>query len=489
MLKYFALGLVCAFAGAQEHGAPQHPIEQIHHQQIQDRQKLKVARAKFKNDLTTDVKQAALTFSKFIRTFTKEIFESSCVRARLKNVALIQLGSVARDEASPYTDLECLFLIKKESVDIRRKCHLVMQLMADRLYLAGEGPGVDYDGFFCDKGGFTPPYNPWFYRCSNPGGLIAQDQWLGRREMIVTVDTLKTYFANQVLCSYLDTSHAVVPVSNLLPHLVNLGESFDHQAQAMFYAGQFLRPFNGSELSFQQSIAANWPSHVFVAGNQKLYESLSLPPILRNIIRDHPDFPRIGQRRITEVLRRYKRTNMFDLESGLNAPLDFKYHLYRPIEQFLTGLAEVHELSEKNCFDILTSLKSKELLSQELIDSMFLVLTYALKVGFKTQLTAKSHTTSVNFPDVFKNCLEYFQLAQNLCVLSQQSAGLTNVWDIRKHDSRVNELQQQSLKVFNTIQSKMPPGFLTLDLLYFYGCVRPTFLFVFNEMQLMVENW
>lgn len=488
MIRALVFLFCCSIAGAQEIETPQLALINVHDQQIKDRASLRKARDQFKAEYESDVKSAARNFSKFIRGFSKNLFEAANQRFKLGDVALILLGSVARDEASPYTDLECLFLVKKDTVQIRRKCHLAMQYIADRLYLAGEGPESGYDGFFCDKGNFTPLYNPWFYRYSNPGSLVASGQWQGRREMIMTPEKLKGYFALQTFVTYTNKTYKEVPIVALSEHLNKLENSRDHQAQAMFYACQILRESNGEELSFQQSMAANWVSHIFVAGDQKVYNSLDLRDVLRDILRDNPDFPRIGQRRITEAIRRYKRADMFDLNVGLNAPLDLKYHLYRPIEQFLTGLAEVYGLLETNCFDILTSLGSKKLVSQNLVDSMSLVLKYALNIGFKTQFTAESHTTSGKLPDVFKNCMEYFQLANNLSVLSQQRGALTNVWSIRKHDQRIKELQEQSLAVFNCIQSQMPHGLLAQDLLYFYGCVRPTFVFIYNEIRSIVEK-
>ncbi len=488
MIRALVFLFCCSIAGAQEIETPQLALIDVHHQQIKDRTNLRKARNQFKAEYESDVKSAALNFSKFVRGFVKDLFEGAHQRFKLGDVALILLGSVARDEASPYTDLECLFLVKKDTVQVRRKCHLAMQYIADRLYLAGEGPESGYDGFFCDKGNFTPLYNPWFYRHSNPGSLVASGQWQGRREMIMTPEKLKSYFALKTFVTYTDKTHKTVPIMALFEHLNQLGSSRDHQAQAMFYACQILRESNGEELSFQQSIAANWVSHIFVAGAKDLYGSLGLTEILTNIIQNNPDFPRIGKRRILETIRRYKYDDIFDFNRDLQS-IDFKIHLYRPIEQFLTGLAEVHNIATRNSFDILSTLRSQNLLEDDLLNHISSVISFALKTCFQIQFSNKSHITSVTVPYVFVNCGKYLHLSQNLLILSQQREFLTDPLEIRKHDELVMKEHEKNEAVYNTIQSQMPMGFFAHDILNFYVYVRPSFSYIFNKMCLIVKEW
>ena len=466
-------------------------IAPILNQRVIDRRDLNAARSDFAAQLESNFMRATSKYSADVRIFIKRLFDESCHQVGIEDIALVLLGSIARDEASPYTDLECLFLVSQDTAVIRRQCHLVMQKISDRLSLAGEGPERGYKGFYCDEGGFTPPYNPWFYRYSNPGALIHENQWAGDRSMIAPVARFKDYFSLNQWCDYQNTAMTNVPLKDWLPLSAQYTARYGAEVfeQSIYYACQALRIPSGRELSFRQSIAQNWRSHCAVAGNIDLYTLLGLDDILNQIIVTKPDFPKMGMPRLSKFIQWYLRR----YESILNwsvslISIDFKYQVYRPIEQFLTGLAELYKINQSNSFLILNALVQNKVIPGEILTYMSNVLYFSMYIGFRYQFSARTHVTQFSLPDVFDLVLTYNSKQNQRSGLdfSLKKLGI-HLDQYKKTKAKLSQLDKEIKSIYDQIKDKTNSFMSADELLYFYNYVRPSLKVIFDYMVSMIK--
>lgn len=490
LIKFVFWGL--ALLGAEPSiTSGEHPLDSIHLQRLQDSADLKTAREAYAQELTKNRIIAAQNFSDSIQKFAQRLFVESCNKINFYDIALIILGSVARGEASPYTDFECLFLINQDSVISRRQSHKIMQMISDRLILAGETRDTSYKGFYCDEGGFTPPYNPWFYRYANPGARsTGEGQFKGRRDMVVTPESLRDYFSLSAWNDFKDTTFNQVLPSQILPYLSDLGADSDHQAQAYFYAHQMMRAANGEEKNFRQSIVQNWYSHMFVAGNRTIYDRVNLKPIIETILRINPDYPKFGFARIKEFLRKYKKRHSTILNTNMPlSELDFKQQIYRPVEQFLTGLGEVHQIPTINCFKILSELQKKNVVSFEVLCVMQNILSFGLCLNSLIQFKHKSHKTYLSLSAITTVIINYFENDKKRILIQAQISDLSV--SFASHLLLSKQLQDiDRLKNYYWLDLVNKVGNETIahSILYFFSHIRPQMNNLFEYMRSIVED-
>lgn len=143
-----------------------------------DRKKLKSLRKKYyerfesmqnneqKNNSVSDY----VSYSKDVTDETKD-YVNNIIKDEIKKLgkpptkfSIFSMGSMARKECGPITDLEIGILVDKKNLETQQYFSKLSQALSDRLFLLGEHPDLGGKGLRLDEADNSPGHNKFFAR-------------------------------------------------------------------------------------------------------------------------------------------------------------------------------------------------------------------------------------------------------------------------------------------------------------------------------------
>ncbi|MCS5707526.1 hypothetical protein CC99x_001265 [Candidatus Berkiella cookevillensis] len=320
--------------------------------------------------------------------------------------SLLALGSLARKECGPVTDLEIGFCIQEKTIESYEYFYKLSQRIADRLFLLGEHPDLGEKGLRLDEADNAPPYLKFFARNATPEQTqqLLQEAienrefdkipFAGSRAFIGTPED----FANYAREGFKQDKKALRQEKDKLiaQHITGKGLSREEENARMFWINQIVRPFSARENRIVQSFGTQLGRNItHVYGNRKLYNAflakrervlsekkIGEPLTQRQIIARS----KLMKEDIGQHIR--KGTSIF-LEGTLGKTLDIKRELYRFVEQFVTNLGFYYKTHNQNTFDVVNELVARNILDSDFGDQLKDYIQFSLGLRLKKQAILK----------------------------------------------------------------------------------------------------
>ncbi len=307
--------------------------------------------------------------------------------------SVITLGSMARQECGPVTDLEIGFLIKEKTVENYKYFQQLSQNLSDRLFLLGEHPDIGGKGLRMDEADNAPPHKRFFARnLTDEQARELQNDAIKNRD--------KKKMPNEGSRPFLATYDEFAEYSK--PHYAQDKKELDKLRNAAFesewekaqkdpknktklktkagtaelrkeigsWVSQMYRPFSNRELNIADSAGKKLGRNMaLLYGNEPLFNRFMAKR--NNIFAQKDKEGKTGRQNIAkdkmkddiaEIIQKGKSPY---LTGKLDKTLDIKRGLYRFVEQFITNLGFYHQCKSQNCLDILDELKQKQIISPE----------------------------------------------------------------------------------------------------------------------------
>ena len=365
------------------------------------------------------------------------------VEETMKNLpcqyALVGMGSLAREEVTPYSDFECI-LVLEEGVQNKKSYESVLECfrwyaVIFQLILINLGETLIPSVAIRQLNDFSSKNRDWFYDAFTPCGISfdgmmphASKSPLGRQ---------------QTLCRPWKTE-LIKPVSEMVKYL-----GCEEDLKNGYHLAELLSKI------------------CFVSGSKSVFDDFNLAVV--NQLRENRTnlgyFERIQQTIIEDQQKFDLQFNMSKLLSdGL---FDVKTIMYRSITIFVSALGRIHGITSSSCFSIIEELENNLLISN--IDKH--KLQYAVAVACEIRLklymkkkrqcnilenktTARSAADFVGLRSTLDACViaDYLQnYVVRLCKMKDSSQNLNHIFS-SETKSRQNNDNILKLKIMCTLQ-------------------------------------
>lgn len=316
--------------------------------------------------------------------------------------SVIGLGSLARKECGPITDLEVGFCLEKKTIQSYQYFYQLSQRLADRLFLIGEHPDLGEKGLRLDEADNAPPYLKFFARNATPE---QQQQLLqeaiqnrefdkipfaGSRAFIGTADEFASY-ANP---NFSQNRRALSQQKRKLVDQYIKGKKLSEKErnERYFWINQLTRPFSSREMRVAKGFGTQLGRNVaHVYGDENLYQDFRQKR--ERHLRRTDNNTGYNQRQsiarnklMREDIGRHieKGTSLF-LDGKLGKTLDIKRDFYRFAEQFVTNLGFYHRTHNQNTIDVVDELVARSIIAPQFGDILKDYLQFAMGLRLKQQ--------------------------------------------------------------------------------------------------------
>lgn len=320
--------------------------------------------------------------------------------------SLLALGSLARKECGPITDLEIGFCIQEKTIESYEYFYKLSQRIADRLFLLGEHPDLGEKGLRLDEADNAPPYLKFFARNATPEQTqkLLQEAienrefdkipFAGSRAFIGTPED----FASYAKVGFKQDRRTLRQEKDKLiaQHITGKGLSRKEENARLFWINQITRPFSARENRIAQSFGTQLgrnTTHVY--GNKKLYDAFLAKR--ERVLSEKGVGEPLTQRQtiarsklMKEDIGQHiqKGTSIF-LEGKLGKTLDIKRELYRFVEQFVTNLGFYYKTHNQNTFDVVNELVARNILDADFGAQLKDYIQFSLGLRLKKQAILK----------------------------------------------------------------------------------------------------
>jgi hypothetical protein len=330
---------------------------------------------------------------------------------------VVTLGSMARQESGPITDLEIGFLLKEKTVASYQYFQQLAQNVSDRLFLLGEHPDIGGKGLRMDEADNAPPHLRFFARNATPeqaqqlvSEALAQRQFdkipfEGSRPYLATFEEFANFSASnfaqnkQQLKKDKEAAFerewlkAKRDPKNKQRLKTAKGEQAIKQ-EIRFWLDKMYRPFNMRELKTANEAGKKLGRNMdLLYGNPKLYQQF-IQKREQHFKQKQPNGLTHRQniaksKMIEDIQDIHAKGKSVYLTGELGKTLDIKRELYRFVEQFVTNLGFYHHAKHQNTIDIVHELKNKGILSSTLATNLEDFIQFASGLRLKEQSVIK----------------------------------------------------------------------------------------------------
>lgn len=267
------------------------------------------------------------------------------------------LGSIARGETSPFSDLDFCILVADDNPEVRHYFTLLMTEISDILRQMGD------KGFRLCNGELDPPY---YQRWEENGKAEQSDKTIGSPQLLNTP-------------------------KEMVRHSIE-SYSAEHEGGA---------PTGAEKKIIEQSLSQVG----FVCGNKELVEAYHHE---QETLMDRPVQTGITGYFSSRKLRHEKGVEIiktgekFDLQTGLiennlqsGMAIDIKKGMQRQIQQIVSGLCMYHGIPELNTVLALDILAAKQVMNSALTERMKSSYSFASSLRLKAQVLAGKEVDTV----------------------------------------------------------------------------------------------
>ncbi|MGD9591186.1 MAG: putative nucleotidyltransferase substrate binding domain-containing protein, partial [Candidatus Berkiella sp.] len=335
------------------------------------------------------------------------------------------LGSMAREESCPVTDLEIGLLLKEKSVENYKYFYQLSQNISDRLFLLGEHPDVGGKGLRMDEADNAPPHRRFFARnmTKEQAQQLQQEAIMNRdwkkipyegsRPFLTTYDE----FAEFSQPEFTQDRKVQQKIAKEAFQREWLKASQDPKNKKMlsteegtkklkneigYWVNQMHKPYNNRELAIANSAGKKLGRNMaLLYGNEQNYQQFIDK---KNAIFAKEEKGVKGREKvalekmredITDILTKGKSLY---LTGKLDKTLDIKRELYRFTEQFVTNLGFYHHCQSQNSLDIINELVARNTLSPEFAQELtdFIQFTTGLRLKEQAILKRQGYATYID---------------------------------------------------------------------------------------------
>lgn len=391
-----------------------------------DRQQLDNVRNKHFAAINTESQKATPNYVRLAKNITQDTknYINKLIAEEVKRLgpppcdfSVVTLGSMARKESGPLTDLEAAILMKEKSIRNYQYFYELSQNLSDRLFLLGEHPDIGGKGLRMDEADNAPPHLRFFARNATPEQVqnllneaIRNREWQkipyeGSRPFLTTPEE----FASYSQANFTQDKHALA-VKKQEQYVIELNKALNDPKNAKraqtaqglkeiknevnFWLNQMYRPFNARELNTANDAGKKLGRNMgLLYGNQALYN---------NFIKMRENEFQKKEKNGKTLRQNIAKSKMTDdvsdmiakgksiyVTGKLGKTLDIKRELYRFTEQFVTNLGFYHQCKNQNTFDIVHELKNKGILSPALATKMADFIQFTSGLRLKEQAVIK----------------------------------------------------------------------------------------------------
>jgi len=342
---------------------------------------------------------------------TKKLGKPPC------DFTVVTLGSMARKESGPVTDLEIGFIIKEKNVENYKYFYQLSQNLSDRLFLLGEHPDIGGKGLRMDEADNAPPHLRFFARnaTNEQAQKLLQDaiknkQWdkipfEGSRPFLATAEEFASYSKDNFEQDKFKLHKARKEQYNIelakatsdpknKDKLKSKEGKAEIEKEVQFWVNQIYRPFSNKELNIANDAGKKLGRNMDkLYGSDKLYNKFSnmrqknFDQIQNNGLSVRQN---IAQSKliadISDIMRKEKSIYV---TGKLGKTLDMKRELYRFAEQFVTNLGFYNKCKNQNTNDIIKELEQRKILSPDLAAKLSDYSQFATGLRLKEQSVLK----------------------------------------------------------------------------------------------------
>jgi len=327
------------------------------------------------------------------------------------------LGSMARQESGPVTDLEIGFLVKEKNVEAYKYFYQLSQNISDRLFLLGEHPDVGGKGLRMDEADNAPPHKRFFARNLNNSQVkgLVNEAVLNREWDKLPFEGSRPFLATpQEFASFSDPNF----VQNKDEVYKKRKAAFDREwkkaqndpknraalrtakgrenlrKEIQHWNDEIYRPYNPREIRTINGVGLKLGRNIdSLYGNRSLFDSFYRQRETYFAKKEQNGKTlrqNIAKSKMKEDVqdRLQKGKNIF-VTGELGKTLDIKRELYRFGEQFITNLGFYHQCKNQNTIDLTNELVAKGVLHPEVATTLVDYMQFASGLRLKEQRVIK----------------------------------------------------------------------------------------------------
>lgn len=330
--------------------------------------------------------------------------------------SVVTLGSLARSEAGPVTDLEIGFLINNKNMQSYKYFYELSQRLSDRLFLIGEHPDIGGKGIRIDEADNAPPHLKFFARNLSPeqnqqllSEAIQNREWdkipyEGSRPFLATPQEFAEYsrpdFAQDKKALYKqkrtefkkELTKALREERQITGKKVSVSRRKEIENEVQFWMNQMYRPFSTREAKIATEAGQQLGRNIdHLYGEEQLTKSFLAQ---RDQYFDAQSKECAGLTHRQHLARDCMISDMNDriLKGGsiyvtgeLGKTIDLKRDLYRFTEQFVTNLGFYNQCQSQNTLDITNELVDRQLMDPAMASNIQDLIQFATKLRLKQQ--------------------------------------------------------------------------------------------------------
>ncbi|MCS5711337.1 DUF294 nucleotidyltransferase-like domain-containing protein [Candidatus Berkiella aquae] len=330
---------------------------------------------------------------------------------------VITLGSLARKESGPITDLEIGIVMEEKTVENYSYFYQLSQNISDRLFLLGEHPDIGGKGLRMDEADNAPPHLRFFARNATReqaqellNQAIANREfdkipYEGSRPFLATPEEFASYSQakftqNRKQLNNTKRKQYQIELNKALkdPKNAQLAKTAEGKKkianEVQFWVDQMYRPFSPRELRTANDAGKKLGRNMdYLYGNRALYNKF-IHLREKNFSRKEQNGKTLRQNMAKsymseDIISHIQKGKSIFVTGELGKTLDIKRELYRFVEQFATNLGFYHNLKTQNSLEIVQQLKAKGILSPSLADKMSDFIQFASGLRLKEQSVIK----------------------------------------------------------------------------------------------------
>lgn len=373
----------------------------------QDKIKLEQMRAKYFQRIEDEQARPQSDYVKITKDISQETrdYVNQIVDEEIQKLgplpcpfSIVTLGSLARSEAGPVTDLEIGFLIDKKNVDTYQYFYQLSQRLSDRLFLIGEHPDVGGKGIRIDEADNAPPHLKFFARNLTPeqnqqllAEAIKNREWdkipyEGSRPFLATPEEFADYSKIDFdqdkiqLSKIRKTAYEAELQKAMRAEIAKTGQPIGANRQkeianeVRFWINNMYRPFSNREMKIATEAGTQLGRNIdhlygdtdvskrfFDRKNTILNEKQSSDPaaltrrqgIAKNCL-------------IQDINDRIIKGDSIYVTGEIGKTIDLKRDLYRFTEQFVTNLGYYYSCQSQNTYEIMSELMQRGMVDLKL---------------------------------------------------------------------------------------------------------------------------
>jgi hypothetical protein len=363
--------------------------------------------------------------------------------------SFVTLGSMAREECGPVTDLEIGILYDKKDIESYQYFAKLSQNISDRLFLLGEHPDIGQKGLRMDEADNAPPHLRFFARNATPEqakellkeAITKRDRkfipYEGSRPYLATPEEFADYskpeytqnralLKKQKEAQYkAEWAKAQKDPKNKTKLKTEQGRK-EIQSEINYWLDQMYRPFTTRELAIANQAGKKLGRNMAqIHGDKGLYQRFDAR---RKSIFAQKDKSNISGRQkiakekmVDDIKETIQKGKSVYLTGKLDKTLEIKRELYRFAEQFVTNLGFYHQCKSQNTLDIVKELQTRKILSSDFANNMSDFIQFASGLRLKEQRVLGHQSTA--------SYLDQKEFEDDKAKLEKEMAGIQSSYD------------------------------------------------------------